>query len=127
MHEFGIAESVLGAVEKRAAGRGVSHVRVQAGALLRITEPALEQAFSMVAGGTVAEGAKIDLIVLPVRLDCRSCGGSAESTDALAACPGCGGLDIDMHGGEELLLESIQLTEEEHVPGDSRRGRGDPA
>ncbi|GAA3120349.1 hydrogenase maturation nickel metallochaperone HypA [Streptosporangium carneum] len=127
MHEFGIAEAVLDAVERRAEGRRVERVRVRAGALLRITGPALEQAFSLVSPGTVAEGAAVDLTVVPVRLTCSSCGGDEETTDALAVCGGCGSTDVDLRGGDELVLESIQMEGATHVPGNSRRDRGDPA
>ncbi|MEV4065183.1 hydrogenase maturation nickel metallochaperone HypA [Nonomuraea dietziae] len=127
MHEFGIATSVLDAVERRAAGRRVAHVRVRAGALLRITGPALDQAFSLVSQGTVADGAMIDLVVVPVQLTCRTCGREEDTADALAVCGACGGADVDLRGGDELILESIQMAEGHHVPGNPRRDRGDPA
>ncbi|GAA2900236.1 hypothetical protein GCM10010517_65850 [Streptosporangium fragile] len=126
MHEFGIAEAILAAVEKRADGRRVERARVRAGALLRITEPAINQAFSMVAEGSVAEDAQVELVVVPVTLTCRSCGRTAASADPFAVCPGCGGTDIDTEGGEDLVLESIQMAEASHVPGNSRRDRGSP-
>lgn len=71
MHEFGIAEAILAAVENRADGRRVRRARVQAGAMLRITEPAINHAFAMVADGSLAEGAQVDLVIVPVQLVCR--------------------------------------------------------
>ncbi|WP_433236680.1 hydrogenase maturation nickel metallochaperone HypA [Streptosporangium sp. CA-135522] len=131
MHEFGIAEAVLDAVERRAEGRRVKRVRVRAGALLRITGPALDQAFALVSPGTVADGATVDLVVVPAQLICRSCGRREETSDALAVCGGCGSTDIDLQGGDGLVLESIRMAEGSqggtHVPGNSRRDRGDPA
>ncbi|MDP9870130.1 MULTISPECIES: hydrogenase maturation nickel metallochaperone HypA/HybF [Streptosporangium] len=126
MHEFGIAEAILDAVERRAAGRRVERARVHAGALLRITEPVINQAFAMVADGSLAEGAKVDLVIVPVQLLCRSCGQTAASVDPFATCPECGGTDIDTEGGDDLVLESIQMAEAAHVPGDPRRDRGNP-
>ncbi|WP_371783956.1 hydrogenase maturation nickel metallochaperone HypA/HybF [Streptosporangium subroseum] len=126
VHEFGIAEAILTAVEKRADGRRVQRARVQAGALLRITEPAINHAFAMVAEGSLAEGAQVELVVVPVSLTCRSCERTATSVDPFAVCPGCGGTDIDSEGGDDLVLESIQMAEATHVPGNSRRDRGNP-
>jgi Zn finger protein HypA/HybF involved in hydrogenase expression len=40
----------------------VHAVRVRAGDDLRVVGPALDQAFTLVAAGTVAEGALVDLI-----------------------------------------------------------------
>jgi hydrogenase nickel incorporation protein HypA/HybF len=126
MHEFGIAEAVLDAVERRAAGRPVRQARVRAGVLLRISEPALNQAFVAVAGGTVADGAHLDLVIEPVRLRCRSCEQTTTTSDELlAVCPECGGTDIDIEDGDGLVLESIQIAEATHVPGHSRGDRPD--
>ncbi|GAB3147674.1 hydrogenase maturation nickel metallochaperone HypA [Microbispora hainanensis] len=132
MHEFGIAEAVLDAVERRADGRRVCRARVRAGALLRIAPQALDQAFCLASAGTVAEGATLDLVIEPVRLICRGCGHSALSTDPLTICGLCGGIDIDSEGGDSLVLESIQLdpgttAEVSYVPGHSGRDRRDPA
>ncbi|GII66202.1 putative hydrogenase nickel incorporation protein HypA 2 [Sphaerisporangium krabiense] len=126
MHEFGIAESILAAVEGRADGRRIRRARVQVGALLRVAEPSLNDAFSLVAEGTVAEGARLDLVTVPVRLTCRACAGTATSVDPYAVCPHCGDTDVDVEGGDDLVLESIQLAEAAHVPGNSRGDRGDP-
>ncbi|MEV4379842.1 hydrogenase maturation nickel metallochaperone HypA [Streptosporangium sp. NPDC049644] len=126
MHEFGIAEAILAAVEKRADGRRVRRARVHAGALLRVTEPVINQAFSAVADGSVAEGARVDLVIVPVRMTCRSCGSTSTSVDPFAVCAGCGGTDIDTEGGDDLVLESIQMAEAAHVSGNSRGDRGDP-
>ncbi len=62
MHEIGLCEGILDAVQRRAAGRRVLAVRVRAGADLRVVEPALDQAFMLVAAGSVAEGARVDLV-----------------------------------------------------------------
>ncbi|MDP9850113.1 hydrogenase maturation nickel metallochaperone HypA [Streptosporangium lutulentum] len=126
MHEFGIAEAILTAVENRADGRRVQRARVRAGALLRITEPAINHAFAMISEGSLAEGAQVELVVIPVSLTCRSCERTATSVDPFAVCPECGGTDIDSEGGDDLVLESIQMAEATHVPGNSRRDRGNP-
>lgn len=62
MHEMGLCEGIIDAVERRAAGRRVTAVRVRAGELLMVAEPALEQAFALLAEGTVAEGARVELV-----------------------------------------------------------------
>ncbi len=109
MHELGICEDILGAVERRAAGRRVTGVRVRVGALHRVSEPALEQAFALVASGTIADGATVDVVPVLMHVTCRSCGAQAESEDAFGRCPACEGTDLDVRGGDELLLESIQI------------------
>jgi hydrogenase nickel incorporation protein HypA/HybF len=107
MHEIGLCEGVVAAVERRAAGRRVTRVKVRAGALLRIVEPSMAQAFAMLAAGTVAEDARVDLVQVPAQADCDACGYQGSTTDALATCPGCGGGELRLSGGEELVLESV--------------------
>jgi hydrogenase nickel incorporation protein HypA/HybF len=66
MHEFGLCEGILDAVERRAAGREVAGVRVRVGEALRVAEPALDQAFTLASEGTVAEGAQIEMVEVDV-------------------------------------------------------------
>jgi len=127
VHELGLCEDILGAVERRAAGRRVTGVRVRVGAAHRVSEAALAQAFELVAAGTVAAGATVDVVPLPMHVTCRSCGSQASSQDALARCSACGGIDLDMRDGDELVLESIQVATSESPPersADVSRHRG---
>ncbi|MGH8969591.1 MAG: hydrogenase maturation nickel metallochaperone HypA [Actinomycetes bacterium] len=120
MHELGLCESVLDTVERRAAGRRVSGVTVRVGALHRVVDESMQTAFAMVSTGTVADGAALSLVHVPVRVSCLGCGLDAESGDPLAVCPRCSSTDLDLSGGDDLLLESITVAapEEEmsHVP-----------
>ena len=111
MHELGLCEGVLAAVERRAAGRRVTRVRVRVGAQHRVVPSAFDQSFALVSQGTVADGAALDLVTVPVTIRCRDCGHDGEAADALAACPVCGGLDIQTEGGDELILEAIHVDE----------------
>ena len=126
MHELGMCEAIVDAVERRAAGRRVCAFTVRVGTLHRVVEPAMDQAFLMASAGTVAEGATLELVVVPVRATCGSCGLTAESADPPVACAGCGSTDVELSGGDELVLESIEvdtsLTEERSadVPGHTR-------
>jgi Zn finger protein HypA/HybF involved in hydrogenase expression len=65
MHEIGMCEALLAAVEKRAAGRQVTGVRVRIGTGHRVVEPALAQGFELVAVGSVADGAVVELVTVP--------------------------------------------------------------
>jgi hydrogenase nickel incorporation protein HypA/HybF len=107
VHEFGIAEAVLATVLRRAAGRPVRRVRLRAGIRHGIDPDSMAQAFRFVAEGTGAQGAALDLVTVPARIACRSCGRSAATCDPLARCPACGGEAVDVTGGDELVLESL--------------------
>jgi hydrogenase nickel incorporation protein HypA/HybF len=107
MHEFGLAEGVLAAVRQRAAGRKVAGIRVRFGVKHAVDSESMAQAFGLVAEGTEAADATVDLVTVPATLTCRACGFSAETTDLLAVCPRCDGSDVELAGGDEMVLESI--------------------
>ncbi len=107
MHEYGLSEGVLDAVRQRANGRQVARIRVRFGVRHAVVAESLEQAFSLVAAGTEAADAAVDLVTVPATISCRDCGASAETTDLLAVCPRCGGDNVDLSGGDEMVLESV--------------------
>lgn len=108
MHEFGMCDGIVEAVQRRAAGRPVARVRVRIGTLHRAVEAAFQQAFAHAAEGTEAEHAAVELVVIPVSATCLACGVVAESNDIIVVCPDCGSTDLDLTAGEELILESIE-------------------
>lgn len=122
MHELGLCEGIVEAVNRRAAGRPVARVRVRAGVLLRVVEPSLTQAFALLAAGTPAADAEVELTQVPAQLSCRECGHRGETSDPLATCPGCGSSDPQLSGGDELVLESI--TWREPVAGEAAATQG---
>lgn len=108
MHEFGLCEGVLDAVRQRAGGRKVAGIRVRFGVRYAVDPESLSQAFSMIAEGTEAAGAEVELITVPATITCADCGFSGETTDVLATCPRCAGADVKISGGDEMVLESIR-------------------
>jgi hydrogenase nickel incorporation protein HypA/HybF len=108
MHEFGLCEGVLAAVRQRAGGRKVAGIRVRFGVRHAVDEESLAQAFGMVAEGTEAAGAAVELVTVPATMSCPDCGFSGETTDLLATCPRCAGTDVRISGGDEMVLESIR-------------------
>ena len=108
MHEFGLCEGVLAAVRQRADGRQVAGIRVRFGVRHAVDSGSLAQAFAMVAEGTEAAGAAVELVTVPATITCGACGFSGETTDLLATCPRCAGADVQVSGGDEMVLESIR-------------------
>lgn len=114
MHELGFCEGILEAVQRRAAGRRVNRLRVRVGVLHRLDQEALRQGFSLVASGTEAEGAILDVIFISARSRCRVCQEESEGVDVNRVCARCGGADIEVSGGDEIVLESIEYMKAAH-------------
>jgi hydrogenase nickel incorporation protein HypA/HybF len=107
MHELGLCASIVDAIERRAGERGVASVRVRVGRLNHVHPDAFEQSFAMAAMGTVAEHAAAELVLTPVAAGCAACGHRWEEDELPLACPACGAPDVELLGGDELILESI--------------------
>jgi hydrogenase nickel incorporation protein HypA/HybF len=70
---------------------------------------ALRFAFSMLAPDSPAAGAELVVEEEPACCRCRECGGSSEVRDPFAPCPRCGGMEVTIEGGRELLLSSLEV------------------
>jgi hydrogenase nickel incorporation protein HypA/HybF len=108
VHELSYCEGVLEAVERRAAGRPVTRVGVRIGAVHRVVPQAFQHSFALAALGGPAENARTELVVVPVQGHCLDCRLDFDSPDPSPACPGCGGLDVAVHGGDEVVLEWLE-------------------
>ena len=108
MHELGLCSSIVDAVEKRAGHRSVAHVKVRVGRLHHVHPDAFDQSFAVAAMGTVVEDAHAELVMLPVVAHCGGCEATWECEEIPMACPTCRSVDIDLRGGDELVLESIE-------------------
>lgn len=109
MHEFGVAASVVDAVEARADGRAVRAVRLRVGVLSRLDRTVFDEAFALVADGGVADGAHVEVVEVGVAVSCRTCGGASTGTELITSCAHCGGHDLELTAGDDLMLESITV------------------
>ena len=108
MHELALAQAVLDVVAEHAGERPVERVEVRVGALRQVVPESLAFCFEAVARGTVAEGAELAIEHVPARISCR-CGADAELEAFPLACPACGSLEVSLTGGEEFLVESLEV------------------
>jgi hydrogenase nickel incorporation protein HypA/HybF len=115
VHELSIADSVVQIVCSHAGGRRVTAVELKVGHLRQVVPSALAFAFQLVAEGTVAEGAELHLEVVPAAGRCRHCGVESALREFPLRCTACGGWDLELLRGEELLVESLELELEEEA------------
>jgi hydrogenase nickel incorporation protein HypA/HybF len=113
VHELSIADCVVEIACRHAGERRVSVVELKVGHLRQVVPSALSFAFELVAQGTVVEGAELVMEVVPAAGICRDCDSKTVLVEFPLQCTHCGGLDIDVTEGEELLVDSLEL--EEHA------------
>jgi hydrogenase nickel incorporation protein HypA/HybF len=111
MHELSIAEAIVAVAERHAAGRTVQAVDVRVGHLRQVVPGALEFAFELTAKGTCLEGAELRVEQVTAAGSCRACGAESVLEGFPLTCAACGGLDVEVTAGEELLVDSLELEE----------------
>lgn len=116
MHELAVCQSLLAEVDRVASAHHaarVSRVVVAIGPLSGVEAPLLDRAFVIARMGSVAESARLEVEQCPVTVWCDACAtASAVEANALL-CSQCGGWKVTLRSGDELLLKSVELEEEE--------------
>jgi hydrogenase nickel incorporation protein HypA/HybF len=113
MHELSIATEILRTVLSVAAEHGadrVEEVEVEVGAMRLVVPEALAEAFKLVVEGTPAEGARLKQVEVPLRGTCRHCSRVFEPRLDSFLCPGCGQAEVDILGGNDIILKSVVCT-----------------
>lgn len=116
MHELAICQALIDQVEAVARehrARRVNEIFVEIGPLSGVEPPLLEQAFDIACAGTVADGAKLVISTLPVRVSCRECGAITTALPSRLVCGVCGDWRTQLVSGDELLLASLEFTRDD--------------
>jgi hydrogenase nickel incorporation protein HypA/HybF len=111
LHELSIAESVVRIASRQANGRRVTKVRMKVGHLRQVVPSALTFSFELVAEGTPVEGAELEMEEVPAVGVCSGCVVESRLDSFPLLCRMCGGFDLEILRGEELLVESLELEE----------------
>ena len=118
MHEMSIAVALVEQLESLAVENDatrIEEVAVRAGAMRGIVPEALDMAFEAAAEGTVADGAKIVLEVVPTVAKCRVCGVRFEPEINSFLCARCGEADVEIVEGNEILIISVVAQQEDEA------------
>ena len=111
MHELGVAGEILDvalAEADRHAAKKVTSIRLRVGVLRAIEPENLSFLFGHLALGTAAEGAHLEIVEEPVRVECEACGIS-EARSFTFECPRCKGSGVSVTGGDSLSILSLDV------------------
>ena len=117
MHEFSICEGLVDAVlsEMGKVSPPASRLlktRVVVGAMRQIVPDSLIFAYQSLTKGTAAEGSSLDIVPAPVSATCKQCGWQGEGGHPSFQCGQCESYDLDIEGGTELYLESLEVEQD---------------
>lgn len=107
-------ESLVTMVTEEVGDARVTTVRLEVGRLSCVVPEALLFCFDVCTYDTPLAGAVLEIIEIPGRARCRSCGESLSVDACMAAC-GCGSVDLDVLTGDELRLREVEVTDVSHV------------
>lgn len=112
MHEMALTSGVLRILEDQARTHGVTRIRtvwLEVGALSHAEPDSLRFCFEAAIPGTVAEGARLEILRPPGQAWCMDCAGTVEIPERIAPCPVCGGHKLQVTGGEELRVKELEV------------------
>lgn len=126
MHEMGIANSILEAVQAEAArypGSSLRKVGLRIGELAALDPGALQFCFEALTRETDLELLQLEIQICPRRHRCLSCGAEFDVKAYDSECPRCGSMQSECIGGEELELAYVEV-EENAADTDCQEGLG---
>lgn len=112
MHELALAQAIVDIVEAQARKdrfTRVARIHLAIGRLALVEPEALTFGFEAVSRGTIAQGAQLAIERPPGTASCRECGQSVPLLQRGAACPRCGGFQLDVTGGDELHVTELEV------------------
>jgi hydrogenase nickel incorporation protein HypA/HybF len=112
MHELAITRSMLGLVLDKAEEAGakrVERVNLVIGETTGFVGTSVQTYFDILSRDTIAEQAELAFRTVPATGRCRDCGRTFELKRLEWTCPGCQGSNIQLVGGNELFVESIEV------------------
>ena len=115
MHERSLVRALLRQVEALAAAHRSNRViaiRVKIGEFSGVEPELLATAYDDLVEKSALCGAELEIERVPLEATCQRCERQFRIGDYRFKCIGCGGTQLTISGGEELLLDSVTMEEE---------------
>lgn len=112
MHELAITEGIMQAAipeAEKAGAKRILEIRLKIGELSGVFPEYIQEYFSIVSKGTIAEDAKLIINSIPISISCRSCGYNGVIERKKIRCPDCGGTDFKIVSGREYYVDSLEV------------------
>jgi len=79
------------------------------GALSCAAPEALDFCFRAVTAGTLADGARLEVIRTPGQAWCMRCGETVMLGERYDPCPQCGTFEVQVTGGDEMRIKELEV------------------
>ena len=112
MHELTITQSMLDVVLEqadKAEAKSIGKINLVIGEMTGVVDRAVQFYFNFLSKGTPAEGALLTFKVIPTTAKCQNCHKKFKLGEFDWTCPHCQSNNIEIVGGKELFVESIEV------------------
>ncbi len=112
MHEMALITNILKIAAERAHQSGhplITTIEIEVGALAGVEIPSLRFCFQAARGNMVGDQAELVIHEIAGQGICPQCGAESAMDFYAAVCPECGQAKLDITGGRELRVRSIQV------------------
>lgn len=112
MHEMALAQGILEIVFKTAAEHGatkVTRIKLLIGQMIQVEPDSLTFGFEALSMGSIAEGAHVDIEIVPLIGQCNSCGQQFSIENYSFVCPFCNSTSVLLVSGRELAVDYLEV------------------
>ncbi len=113
MHEMAIVQNILEILEQEAKlynAKKIVRVSLEFGALTGVMPAAITFGFEVLAKGGIAEGAEVDITIVPIKVYCMDCGKEMVLEVYQPFCPVCSSASLQIiQGRDEMRIASLEV------------------
>jgi len=118
MHEVSICQAALETLRRELESRRIPPQKVTrlvlaVGALRQVIPEFMQEAFELLTRRTPLQRCRLELKIIPFTVTCHGCGHSHPAERIVTRCPRCGSDELEISGGDGLLVESFAVEERE--------------
>jgi hydrogenase nickel incorporation protein HypA/HybF len=106
-----LIEQVQREIERSGQVGRVTRLDLVIGRLSGVNPDSIRFAFELLSPGTPLDSADLTITEPKAVCHCHACGSRKEIDEFVVQCPVCQDSDILIEGGQELLLQSIEVEE----------------
>ncbi len=112
MHEVTLCQNAIEIIEQQALLSGakrVTSVWLELSTVSCIEENALRFCFDIVCRNTLAEGAELNIHIVPAQAWCRECQQTISIARFDSGCSHCGSHNLQIDSGDAMRVKQIEI------------------
>jgi len=113
MHEMALCEGLVQALKQQAKAQDFARVHkvfLEIGALATIEPDAMRFNFPIVAKGTLADGAELEIDYMDGQAWCMQCSTKVAVKRHGEGCPECGSYQLQILDGQQMRIKQLEVS-----------------